>query len=53
MGYSANEVKGKALTKLMVRGESRQGVVDLNRQLMVLILHKDDLYLWDGPESPV
>lgn len=46
LSYKDQDVKGKPIKQIHVRGSSSKMKYDMNEKLQVLLLHGDDLYVW-------
>jgi hypothetical protein len=51
LSYSFADVQNFEMLDIVVRGDSVPDVVDLNRKLILFILHGNNLYYWTRPLS--
>jgi hypothetical protein len=46
--YTTAEVGNKELNSIFVRGSSRKETIQVNHQLIIFLLHEDQLFSWFG-----
>lgn len=49
--YKLDQVKHKNFTQMHVRGSSHKENIDFNEELFVLLLHEDELYIWQQDKN--
>ena len=47
--YTFEDVRGKDLLDMYVRSDSEDKVIDLNKKLIIFILHAGTMYVWQRP----
>lgn len=48
MVYDEKQVSNKFFTRMHIRGSSQKEQIDFNEELIVLILHENELYCWNN-----